>query len=131
MPQSRYAFLNLPTLLVTGDGRLIVQGPQIEIYPGPLLPNLQVRTISEAGIQQLLATGRRARPAHAFVEYTDPTNIADAPYTVVTISANGDTFVHEAYVLGLGGDGTESDEGAGEPRIVRRAGERRRHRRRR
>jgi hypothetical protein len=103
------AFLNLPTLLVTGDGRLIVQGPMIEIYPGPLLPNLQVRTISEAGIQQLLDLAAE----HGLLterDYTDPTNIADAPDTVVEISANGETYRHQAYALGLSGDGTESDE---------------------
>ncbi|HEX4982270.1 MAG TPA: hypothetical protein VFV63_11250 [Ilumatobacteraceae bacterium] len=104
-----YAFLNLPILLVTGDGRVIVQGPQIEIYPGPLLPNVQQRTISEAGIQALL---RLADEHDLFrdVTYQDDTNIADAPYTVVTLSANGDTYEHEAYALGLGGDGTEPDE---------------------
>ena len=47
-------FAALPWLLVTGDGRVIQQGPQIEIYPGPLLPNVLQRTISEAGIQALL-----------------------------------------------------------------------------
>jgi hypothetical protein len=104
-----YAFLNLPSLLVTGDGREIEQGPQIEIYPGPLLPNMQERTISEAGIQALL----RLAEEHDLlreIDYEDETSIADAPYTVVTISANGETFEHEAYALGLGGDGTESDE---------------------
>ena len=104
-----YAFLDLPNLLVTGDGHVIVQGPQIEIYPGPLLPNLQQRTISEAGVQALL---RLAEEHDLFrdVAYKDDANIADAPYTVVTLSANGDTYEHEAYALGLGGDGTESDE---------------------
>ena len=99
------AFLNLPTLLVTGDGRLIVQGPQIEIYPGPLLPNMQVRTVSEAGIQQLLDMAAK----HGLLtdrEYTNPTNIADAPDTVVVINANGDTYEHRAYALAEG----ESDE---------------------
>jgi hypothetical protein len=103
------AFLNLPTLLVTGDGRLIVQGPVAEIYPGPLLPNLQVRTISETGIQQLLTMAAE----HGLLterEYIDPTNIADAPDTVVEISANGETYHHQAYALGLGGEGTETDE---------------------
>jgi hypothetical protein len=96
-----HAFLNLPTLLVTGDGRLIVQGPQIEIYPGPLLPNMQVRTISEEGIQQLLDMAAE----HGLLtdrEYTNPTNIADAPDTVVVINANGDTYEHRAYALAEG-----------------------------
>lgn len=101
------AFQNLPTLLVTGDGRLIVQGPAIEIYPGPLLPNMQVRTISEAGIQQLLALAAD----HGLLTertYENPTNIADAPDTVVTIAANDDTYEHRAYALGI--DGEEGDE---------------------
>lgn len=99
-------FQNLPTLLVTGDGRLIVVGPVAEIYPGPLLPNLQVRTISEAGVQQLLAMAAD----HGLLtqrEYGNPTNIADAPDTVVTISANGETYEHRAYALGID---TETDE---------------------
>jgi hypothetical protein len=100
------AFLNLPTLLVTGGGQLIVQGPQIEIYPGPLLPNLQVRSISEVGVQQLLAMAAD----HGLLterEYTNPTNIADAPDTVVVVAANGETYEHRAYALGLD---TEADE---------------------
>jgi hypothetical protein len=100
-----HAFLNLPTLLVTGDGRLIVQGPQIEIYPGPLLPNMQVRTISEEGIQQLLDMAAE-RGLLTDREYTNPTNIADAPDTVVVINANGETYEHRAYALAEG----ESDE---------------------
>jgi hypothetical protein len=104
-----YDFAALPWLLVTGDGRLIQQGPQIDIYPGPLLPNVQQRTISEAGIQVLL---RLAEEHDLFrdVTYEDATNIADAPFTVVAISANGATYEHNAYALGLGGDGTETDE---------------------
>jgi hypothetical protein len=100
------AFQNLPMVLVTGDGRLIVQGPQIAIYPGPLLPNMQVRTITEAGIQQLLGLAAE----HGLLtqrEYDNPTNIADAPDTVVTIAANGETYEHRAYALGLD---EESDE---------------------
>ncbi len=106
---AEYAFLDLPTLLVTGDGRMIVQGPQIEIYPGPLLPNLQQRTISEAGIQALL---RLAEEHDLFRDITYEGNdmIADASDTVVTISVNGDTYQHSAYALGMSGDGDETDE---------------------
>jgi hypothetical protein len=102
-----YAFLDLPVLLVTGDGRLIVQGPQIEIYPGPLLPNMQQRTISEAGIQALL---RLAEEHDLFgdITYEDDPMIADASDTVVTISANGDTYEHRAYALGTRGDETDA-----------------------
>jgi hypothetical protein len=104
-------FTQLPTLLVTGDGQRFTQGPQIAIYPGPLLPNVQVAALGEDGVQQLLEIAAE----HGLFterEYASPDNIADAPDTVVTIHANGETYVHRAYALGIesGIDGT-GDEG--------------------
>ncbi|HEY7069760.1 MAG TPA: hypothetical protein VH479_06605 [Acidimicrobiales bacterium] len=98
------------TLVVTGDGRLVQPGPVIEIYPGPLLPNLQQRTISEEGVQQLLALADD-HGLLADVTYPNPDNVMDAPDTVVTISAGGATFEHRAYALGYEGEGAETDEG--------------------
>lgn len=46
---------NYPSVALYGDGRLITLGPQIAIYPGPALPNLQVTRISQRGIEQLIA----------------------------------------------------------------------------
>ncbi|NNE11552.1 MAG: hypothetical protein HKN41_04820 [Ilumatobacter sp.] len=95
-------FTQLPTLLVSGDGRAFTQGPQIAIYPGPLLPNVLVADIGEAGIQRLLERAAE----HGLLaerEYESPTNVADAPDTVVTIHAGGETYEHRAYALGLGG----------------------------
>ncbi len=94
------AFLNLPTLLVSGDGHVFVQGPVPEIYPGPLLPNIQVSPGTEAGIQDLLTLADE-HGLLADVEYTDPTNIADAPNPGVEIAADGQTFRHSAYALGI------------------------------
>ena len=105
-----YLFLDLPSVLVTGDGRLITQGPVTAIYPGPLLPNLQVRTIAEADIQKILALAEQ----HGLLvdrQYTSPNNVADAPDTVVTITANGVTYRHSAYALGLADfGGPETDD---------------------
>ncbi len=95
-----HLFRRLPTLLVAGDGRRYVEGPQIEIYPQPLLPNVQVSVIGEAGIQTVLdLAADRGLLAERY--YDSPNNIADAPDTVVTIVANGETYVHRAYALGL------------------------------
>ena len=45
------------------------------------------------------------------VTYEGTTNIADAPDIVVTIAANGATYEHRAYALGMSGDGgNETDE---------------------
>ena len=95
-----YAFRNLPTLLVSGDGHAFQQAPMPDIYPGPLVPAVNVRTVTEQGIQDLLALAED-NGLLADVEYTSPTNIADAPDTVVEISANGATYVHRAYALGI------------------------------
>ena len=94
-------------MLVSGDGRVFSPGAQIEIYPGPLLPAVQVQTITETGIQNLLAAADDAGLL-ADVDYTIDSNVADASTATVTISANGDTWTHEAYALGFAGpDGVE------------------------
>lgn len=95
-------FTQLPVVLVAGDGSRYAQGPQIEIYPGPLLPNVRVGDIGETGIQALLDLAAE----HGLLTergYESPDNVADAPDTVVTIHANGETYVHRAYALGIGG----------------------------
>jgi hypothetical protein len=108
---AEHLFTAVPRLLITGDGRLIQSGPVIAIYPGPLLPNLQQRSISEPGIQRLIELADE-RGLLADVAYPRPANIADAADTVVTITAGGETFEHRAYALGLGGgpEGGETDK---------------------
>jgi hypothetical protein len=105
-----FAFQQTPNVLISGDGRVFGPGAQIAIYPGPLLPTVQVQSITEQGIQAVLAAADEAGLL-ADVEYEQPTNIADASTAQVTISVNGETYVHEAYALGLaipGGEGAET-----------------------
>jgi hypothetical protein len=96
-------------LVVTGDGRLVQPGPVIEIYPGPLLPNLQQRTISEDGLQHLLALADE-HGLLADATYPALDNVMDAPDTVVTINAGGQSYEHRANALGFEGEGGETDE---------------------
>ena len=117
MPRE-FAFRQTPSVLLSGDARSFSPGAQIEIYPGPLLPAVQVWTIGEDGIQQALAAADAAGLLQQ-VDYEQPTNIADASTARVTINANGETFVHEAYALGLGGD--PGDAGGGESTPERQA----------
>lgn len=44
----------LPLVSVYADGRVITQGPQIAIYPGPALPSLQVQQIDPAAVRTLI-----------------------------------------------------------------------------
>lgn len=103
------ALQNLPTVLVTGDGRLITVGAQIAIYPGPLLPALFSQSISADGIQHLLSLADEAGLLAEPPSYESDPLLADAPDTVVTIHARGEVFEHRAYALGLDPEG-EPDE---------------------
>lgn len=114
------AFQQTPILLVSGDGQAISPGAQIEIYPAPLLPAVQTRSITEEGIQALLAIADEAGLLRD-VEYDDPTNIADASTARVVINVNGETYVHEAYALGIGAVGGPEAGGDNETSPERQA----------
>ena len=48
-----------PTAVITGDGTYVTAGAVPEIYPGPLLPALVGRPISDAGRDAIIAEARR------------------------------------------------------------------------
>jgi hypothetical protein len=87
-----------PVISVYGDGRVITQGPQIMIYPGPALPNLQVQVLNDAGMRRLLDVAAAAGllvpdtnyPAHG---------IADAATSFFTLTADACTHRISAYAL--------------------------------
>jgi hypothetical protein len=92
-----------PYVVLYGDGRLITPGPQIDIYPGPALPNLQVTHFSQAAVEQALAWA-----AEAGLQGEDRllgTPILDAGALVFTIvSAQG---THQTTIMGDAGDDPE------------------------
>lgn len=96
-----YAFRQPPMVLISGDGRVFTTGPQIAIYPGPALPNVQVGTITEEGIQTILGAAAEAGLL-ADVDYEAPTNVADASVAAVTLNVDGVSWLHEADALGIG-----------------------------
>jgi hypothetical protein len=97
-------FTALPLVSVYGDGTVLTQGPQIAIYPGPALPNLQVRKLDQEGIEALLQAAADAGLTGPAPDYGQPP-IADAPDTVVTINVNDQTYRHSANALGDFGGG--------------------------
>ena len=105
-----YSFQQPPMVLISGDGRVFTTGPQIAIYPGPMLPNIEVRTITEEGIQTILAAADEAG-LFADVDYTAELNVADASTATVVLNVDGESWVHEAYALGIGG-GPDAPEGS-------------------
>jgi hypothetical protein len=96
-----YTLGSTPFWSLFGDGTLIVPGPQIEIYPGPALPNLTATQLSEDGIQAILQAARDAGLLDGDADYGDQC-IADAATTVFTTTADGTTSVVSAYALDVG-----------------------------
>ena len=88
----------LPVVEVLDDGAVYVQGPQVMIYPGPLLPNIQVHVISPAALARLVELARE-KDLLRDASYEQPL-IADAPTTVITIVSDGHTYTQRAYALG-------------------------------
>ena len=96
-----YTLSSVPSWSLFGDGTLIVQGPQIEIYPGPALPNLVAIPISEEGVQAILGAARDAGLMDGDANYGNDC-IADAATTVFTTNADRETSVVSAYALDVG-----------------------------
>ena len=94
------ALTQVPEFSLFGDGRVITAGPQIEIYPGPALPNLRVTTISQDAIQVILQAARAAGLFGPDRHYLSAV-VADAPTTTFTLVAAGVRHVISANALGV------------------------------
>jgi hypothetical protein len=88
----------IPEVSVYADGRVITLGPQIAVYPGPALPNLQVLRLDPAEVGRLVdeATTAGVRPG---ADFGRP-GVADAPTTVVTVAAADGTRTVSVEALG-------------------------------
>lgn len=102
-----WLFTSFPGLSLLGDGRVVVPGAQIEIYPAPALPAVNVRRLSEAGIQAVLDEVLKTGVFSTSAEYrAAETVVADAPDTVFRLVANGRLVTVLVYGLGTLPEGT-------------------------
>jgi hypothetical protein len=104
-------FVRLPSLLISGDGRVFAPGVTTMEFPGAMVSPMSVRTITEAGIQTLLTAADQAGLLAPPPDYTAEMTVADVQDTVVSLSAGGSTYTHSAYALGFETD----DQGNPEP----------------
>jgi hypothetical protein len=103
----------VPIVVVYADGRVITQGPQIEIFPGPLMPNLVERTLSATALERLIELARD-KDLLRNADYDFP-GIADAPDTVLEINLDGTAYRISAYALFEAG--IEADIETGETQL--------------
>ena len=96
---SEYTLTQTAGFSLYGDGTVVTTGPQIEIYPGPALPNVQEQTVTDAGIRAILDAAREAG-LHESNDYIEPQTISDAPTTIFTlVEGDGTRHITKAYAL--------------------------------
>lgn len=89
----------LPVLTLYGDGRVITEGPQIAIYPGPALPNILERRISPADLTRLVKMAVDAGVGSG-ADYGFP-SVADVPETKFTVSTSEGVLTSQVMALGF------------------------------
>ncbi|HEV2810707.1 MAG TPA: hypothetical protein VGV93_09975 [Acidimicrobiales bacterium] len=92
------AFSDLPAATLVGNGVLVFEGAQIEIFPPPMLPSLWRVDVDDEGVQAVLQRARDSGLLSSAPDYGHPP-IADATTTVVEIHAQDQVYVHEVYAL--------------------------------
>lgn len=100
----QFNLTRLPALALYGDGRLISQGPQILIFPGPALPNLLVRRVSAEGIKAIVDEAVKAGLTGQDRVYRAAADrVTDLPDTVFTL-VTGSRHQTSVYGFGVGED---------------------------
>lgn len=114
-----YTLRGLPLLSVYSDGQIIVEGPQIEIYPPPAVAGLFTRTITSAGIEQIRRAAEDAGLTGPNVRY-EYNLVADASDSVFTyVESDGTRHEIRAYALGLDGGNEPSEQMSADDRAAR------------
>jgi hypothetical protein len=91
----------VPAFVLLGDGRVIMQGAQTLEFPGPALPALIERTLTEDGIQQVLQAVEDTNLFTADLELNGAQGVvADAANTVFILDAGGREVTVSVYGLG-------------------------------
>jgi hypothetical protein len=109
----------LPAVSVYADGRVLSEGPEAMIYPGPAWPNVQQQQTDRATVQRLVDHALAAGVGDTTDLGMPP--IADAPSTRFTVTTTAGTTVREVYALREGAGGTAGlteEQRAGRARLA-------------
>ena len=97
-------FRSVPSVSVYADGRVVLPGPQIAVFPGPVLPSVQVGQLDAEQVQRLVDAGHDV--VEADESYGQPP-VADVPTTVVVVGAGEQREVASAVALSPEGPGAD------------------------
>lgn len=95
-----------PRYTILGDGRIIFEGPTIEIYPQPLLPNTLLAQLSSEHLREILRLVDEMGLPGIESEHdgTAESYVADATTEVVTYWDENGTHTYSVYALGIDPD---------------------------
>jgi hypothetical protein len=79
----------MPMVTITADRRVVRQGPQMAIYPRPLLPNLQAAPITDDGFAKIVELARRLGLLSGNGDFVPPDLMDGAPVGRVEITVDG------------------------------------------
>jgi hypothetical protein len=88
-------------VVVLADDRVISGAPMTMQYPGPAMAPWQVSTADGAAVDDLVAAFEALDP-DADYDQGSQQQVADAPFTTVTLHDGGRTTAITAYALGMG-----------------------------
>jgi hypothetical protein len=107
---AEYVFSSFPTFTLLGDGRVIVVGAQDLMYPGPALPPILVRSLTEGGVQAVLHEALASGQLDADADWRGAaSHVADAADSVFRLHAGGRSVSVSVYALGLYEPGGPTD----------------------
>jgi hypothetical protein len=107
----------VPTLSIYGDGRVVTNGPMIEIFPGPALPNVQVQEIAVSDVTKLARMALDAGVGRA-ADFGMP-NVADAPTTHIMVRTVAGEQASDIPALGIGEESLPASHRAARQRMQR------------
>lgn len=92
-----------PLYTLLADGGLIYEGPQVAIYPGPLLPNYQVTRIGDEQMRRILDLVNEIGLPDMGRELDDSaaSRVADATTEAITYWDENGTHTYAVYALGI------------------------------
>ncbi|HEX2154740.1 MAG TPA: hypothetical protein VHL52_12280 [Acidimicrobiia bacterium] len=93
----------MPRFVLTADRTVYFQGPMIEIFPGPLLPNVQVTTLSEEGYAEVMElVGELGLPdIDERIDNSAAEMVADATTEFITYRDENGSHRLGIYAMGL------------------------------
>jgi hypothetical protein len=107
-----FTVTSMPSFVMLGDGRVIVQGAVPAIFPGPALPALQGRTLTPEGVQTVLEAVEETGLFTGDLELRGAAGmVADAADTVFELHAAGRDVTVTVYALGMVSPNMELPQG--------------------